>query len=208
MFRSFFMKIKLFSALLVGTALMLPFQTVYAQSPNIVVESVQTDVDYGKYDSFLIKPLDISDVRLIPPPWAEGKAGKPRDWKISTKNAAFLQSQYQSAMHKELSGGYKLAAEADANVLEFEVEIISLTPYASPKDKVITKGSGEMTLRAEVRDSMTGDLLVLFEGDTVVGEGYQEHTEFTVDQNLEALFSAWGAYLRDALTEAQAEAQR
>ena len=42
----------------------------------------------------------------------------------------------------------------------------------------------------------------------LVGEGYQEHSEFTVDQNLEALFSAWGAYLRDALTEAQAETQR
>ena len=50
---------------------------------------------------------------------------------------------------------------------------------------------------------MTGDLLVLFEGDTKVGEDYQENTEFKLDQNLDELFHSWGVFLRDSLTEAK-----
>jgi hypothetical protein len=44
-----------------------------------------------------------------------------------------------------------------------------------------------------------------YEGDTPVGEDYTENTQFSVDQNVEALFEAWGAYLRQALDKAKAE---
>jgi hypothetical protein len=171
------------------------------------VSYVRPDVDYTNYDKFLIQPLDISDTKLVPPPWVEGKAGQPRPWKISQKNAEFLQGQYTSAMKKQLQdkGGYKLTTEAGRDTLEVEIEIISLTPYAQPDENVITKGSGEMTIRAEVRDSRGGDILVIYEGDVQVGEDYHEHTEFSVDQDVEAVFEDWGEHLRLALDEARAE---
>lgn len=56
-----------------------------------------------------------------------------------------------------------------------------------------------MTIRANIRNSLTGNLLVIYEGDTQVGQDYQEFTEYTIDQNLQALFSSWGEYLRLAL---------
>ena len=144
---------------------------------------------------------------MIPPPWAEGKAGKPRAWKISDNNATFLQGQYYAAMKKQLGelGGYTVVEEPADDALAVEIEIISLTPYAQAKEKVITKGSGEMTFRAEVRDSMTREILVVYEGDTPVGEDYSENTQFSVDQDVGALFEAWGEYLRLALDEAKAE---
>lgn len=200
------MRSKLLSVLLVAAGAALPFNTAVAQS-EVEISVVRPDMDYAKYDSFLIQPLDISDTRLIPPPWVEGKAGKPRPWKISDKNAAFFQDQYHTAMKKQLQeiGGYTLVEEPADDALAVEIEIISLTPYAKPKEKVITKGSGEMTFRAEIRDSMTREILVVYEGDTPVGEDYTENTQFSVDQDVEALFEAWGEYLRLALDEAKAE---
>jgi len=169
------------------------------------VRFVREGVDYTQYDKFLIQPLEISKTRLVPPPWVEGKAGQPRPWHISQKNALFLQEQYHASMKRQLEGkgGYQLAGEPASDTLEVEVEIISLTPWADPKDEVTTKGSGEMQIRAEVRDSRSGEILVIIEGSMPVGEDYHENTQFSVDQDVEELFESWGEYLRLALNEAK-----
>ena len=190
----------LFSLALVVASLALPFHGATAQT-NINASLVQPDAGFEKYNKFMIRPLEIDETVLVPPPWIEGSEGKPRPWNISEKNARFLQKQYHAAMKKQLEelGGYTLVETADDDVLAVEIEIISLTPWAKPEDKVVTKGSGEITFRAEVRDSMTRDLLVMYEGETPVGEDYQEHTEFSVDQNVTALFNQWGEFLRQGL---------
>lgn len=178
---------------------------LFAAESEVTVSIIQPDVDYSKYDKFLIQPLDISDTRLVPPPWVEGDAGKPRPWKLSKENAAFFQQQYYDAMRNQLEkkGGYQLVDEPAPDALAVEIEIVSLTPWAEPGSGVITMGSGEMTFRAEIRDSMTRDILVIYEGDTPVGKDYQEHTVFSVDQDVDDLFDSWGEYLRLALDEAK-----
>ena len=183
-----------------------PLQSALAGDSEVDISYVRPDVDFTVYDKFLIKPLELDQTLLVPAPWVEGKAGKPRPWRINQKNAMFLQNQYTSAMKKQLEeiGGYKLTDEAGSDTLEVEIEIISLTPYAEPKDKVITKGSGEMTIRAEIRDSRTAEALVIYEGDTQVGRDYHENTQFSVDQDVQELFESWGEYLRLALDEAKA----
>ena len=195
------MRITFMSALLMLASAILPLQSVTAADTEVSVSVIQPDTDFSKYDKFMIQPLDIGETRLVPPPWIEGKAGKPRPWKISKKNADFMQQQYYDAMKNQLQelGGYALVDEADDDVLSVEIEIVSLTPWASEKDAVITLGSGEMTFRAEIRDSMTWENLVVYEGDTPVGKDYQEFTEYSVDQNVNALFNQWGEFLRLAL---------
>ena len=190
--------------LLLIAATALPFQFAMAKT-EVEVSTVRPGMDYGKYNKFLIRPLQISDTRIIPPPWAEGAAAKPRAWDISDKNEAFLMEQYHSAMKKQLEqiGGYALVTEPEDGTLAVEVEIISLTPWANRDEQVITKGSGEMTFRAEIRDAMTREILVIYEGDTPVGEDYQENTEFTVKQNVDELFETWGEFLRLALEKAK-----
>ena len=183
-----------------------PLQSALAGDSQVDISYVRPGVDYSQYSKFLIKPLELDQTLLVPAPWVEGKAGKPRPWRINQKNAMFLQNRYTSAMKKQLEeiGGYKLTDEAGSDTLEVEIEIISLTPYAEPKDKVITKGSGEMTIRAEIRDSRTAEALVIYEGDTQVGRDYHENTQFSVDQDVQELFESWGEYLRLALDEAKA----
>ncbi len=190
--------------LLLMTVTVLPLQSAVAGT-EVEVSTVRPGMDYRKYDKFLIQPLEVSDTRIIPPPWAEGAAAKPRAWDISDKNEAFLLEQYRGAMKKQLEeiGGYTLVTEPEEGTLAVEIEIISLTPWASRDEEVITKGSGEMTFRAEIRDAMTREILVIYEGDTPVGEDYQENTEFTVKQNVDQLFETWGEFLRLALDQAR-----
>ncbi len=185
----------------------LPLPQALASETEVDVAYVRPGVDYTRFDKFLIKPLDIAHTLLVPPPWVEGEAGNPRPWKISKKNAEFLQDQYYGVMKAELQdkGGYQLTDKPGSDTLEVEIEIVSLTPYARPNQQVITKGSGEMTIRAEIRDSRSADLLVIYEGDVKVGEDYQENTQFNVDQNVDQVFRSWGKHLREALSEAKGE---
>ncbi|MEH6549249.1 MAG: DUF3313 family protein [Pseudomonadales bacterium] len=175
-------------------------------SKPLAVAYLRPFTDFRTYDGILVQPLDITETRLIPAPWAEGGT-KPHAWDISKKNAKFLQNQYGAAMQEQLQekGGYTLATEPGEGTLEFSVELVSLTPWAKQGEKVITKGSGEITIRVELRDSLSGDILGIFEGDQDVGTDYQENTEFSVDQNVNRLFGAWGEKLVGILNEEKAK---
>jgi hypothetical protein len=204
------MRIILFSLMFAMAAATLPLQSAVAAGTEIHLSTVKPDLDFSKYGKFMILPLDMGETVIIPPPWAEGSAAHPRPWKIKDKNLTFLNAQYRDAMKTQLQekGGYALVDEAGDDVLAVEIEIISLTPWAERGEKVITMGSGEMTFRAELRDSMTRDLLVIYEGDTPVGKDYQENTDFSVQQNVNALFNEWGEYLRLALDAQKAAAEQ
>ena len=81
------------------------------------------------------------------------------------------------------------------------IAIVSLTPYALPDEKVVTKGSGELTMQVELRDALSRELLAIYEGDQPVGEEYQENTALSAEHNVKALFATWGKKVRDALDE-------
>jgi hypothetical protein len=51
--------------------------TALAQSP-MQPSWVKDGIDWTQYTKYLVKPLVIDDVRLVPPPWAEN----PDEWKL------------------------------------------------------------------------------------------------------------------------------
>ena len=82
--------------------------------------------------------------------------------------------------------GYPLVYTDGTDVLEVEVEILSIMPWLKPGSgseidghQVKTLGSGEITARVELRDSRTRELLLLMEGDKAIGEKYKEFTTKT-----------------------------
>ena len=157
-------------------------------------------VDYSQYDKLIINDLDISDTKILPPPWA---ADKPFKWKVSDRNVAALQKEFHASMVDQVSGnnGYDIVAEPEEGAIEMTLTIISFMPYAERKEKVVTKGSGEMHISVEVRDALSGQLLAIYEGTQEVGKDYNENTDFSRQENLKKLFDSWGARLRIALDE-------
>ena len=152
-----------------------------------------------------LTPLDVGDVKLLRPPWAEDD---PRDWSIEDENLQLLQSIYRDVMKDtlEAEGGYPVVHVAGDDVLQVEVELLSIMPYIRPGERqtsegqpYITLGSGEVNASAEFRDSQTRELLMLMEGEKAVGQEYKEHTDANIVANLEHLFGNFASRLRKAM---------
>jgi hypothetical protein len=166
---------------------------------------VKPGVDWQQYDKFLVRPLVVDNVKVIKPAYAQDD---PSDWELEIEDLAGIQAIFRDVMIKELTGndGYPVVYADGQDVVEVEVELLSITPWLKPGgDKalegfvVTTLGSGEVAGRAELRDSTTRQLLLLIEGDKAVGEKYAEFTRANNVANVETMFTSFAQRLRSAM---------
>lgn len=204
-------ELRMNSEFLVRARLMLCFTLLLfsglalAESEPLDPTWVRPDTDFSKYTKFLVKPLNISDVKIVRPPWAHDD---PIEWTLETIDSATIQAIFLDAMNEVLESddGYPVVYSPGDDVLEVTVEILSIMPYVRPgsegKDdghEITTLGSGEITGAAELRDSQTRALLVLLEGERVVGQEYKQWTPENNAANLRDMFEDFAKRLRTAL---------
>ena len=196
--------------LLIGLIVMMFSASALAQTPPTWMKE---DVDWSKYSKFLVKPLNIDDTQLVRPPWA---VDDPDEWTLDLENLEAIQAIFRDVLRHELSSddGYAVVYTPGPEVLEVEVEILSVMPWmrpgSDPKDEgleVTTLGSGELTASARIRDSSTRELLVLFEGEKAVGEEYKEFTRENNVSNIERMFKRFGMRLRGAMDRIHGKTQ-
>ena len=159
----------------------------------------------GRYNQVMIDTLGVADARVIPPPWVEGKDRNPKRWQLNSKDIQWLKDNYRAAMKEQIEtiGGYAVVSEPSPDAFILDDKIVSLTPYAQRSEDVITRGTGEMTIQAELRDSMTGDLLAIYEGDQDVGSEYQQNARINKEHDANKLFAAWGETVRLMMDESR-----
>ena len=77
--------------------------------------------------------------------------------------------------------------------------------HTHPQEEVylILSGTGEMTIQAELRDSMSGELLAIYGGDQDVGSEYQQNVRINKEHNAKTLFAAWGEKVRLMMDESR-----
>jgi hypothetical protein len=110
---------------------------------------IRPDTDWAQYSSFLITPLNMDDVKILKPAWS---ADDPEEWTLQTMNKEAIQEIFRKAMIDTLQAdnGYPVVDAAAANVLQVEVDLLSITPRLKPGDEsnldpnVTTLGSGEV----------------------------------------------------------------
>ncbi len=177
------------------------------QPADLKVTFLREGVDFKYYNQFILKTLNVEHTRLIPPPWVEN--ADPRKWRLSDTNKDFLRSAYRQAMKRGLeeSKEFTVVNTPTRGTLELEVFLVSLAPYARQGEKVTTKGYGELTFEAALRDARTGELLAHYEGTQKVGEDYQENTEFNKASNLAQHFVSWGRRVSTRMTAAHETSQ-
>jgi hypothetical protein len=187
--------------------LLLAASGLWAQSQpqDLTVNYQKAGVDLRSYKQFLVKPLNLADTRLVPPPWVEKP--DPKVWTLSRENQDFLRTTFASSVRTgiEESGQYKVVTAPTPGTLQLEVHLISLTPWASRGEAVETLGSGSLTFEAHVRDAQTSDLLAVFEGTQLVGKDYQENTAFNKATDLTNHFTTWGRNISRRLAARQAQ---
>lgn len=161
-------------------------------------------VDWSKYKEYLVKPLVLDDVQLVPPPWAQN----PSTWTLDVRSPDTVQEIFRDAITAELAGKDTgmLAYAPGPGVLEVEAEILSITPWMRPGSasqvdgmNVSTLGSGELSFTVSVRDAQTRELLAMWTGERTVGDEYQEFTRANNLNNLEKMFVGFAKRLHEAL---------
>ena len=167
----------------------------------------RSDTDFSKYSKFLVKPLDITDVKVLKPAWEQEN---PEKWEFTPDAGETIQALYMQAITQALSkdDGYPVVSEEGDDVLQLEVEFLSVTPYMKPGATaesegfvIETLGSGDVVVSAELRDSVTGSVLVLVEGERKIGGEYKELSRENHVANLTETFSTWGNRLRTRMDE-------
>ena len=114
---------------------------------------------------------------------------------------------FTEAMKDELGGenGFEIVNQGGPGVVQVEVEFLSLTPYVKPGTQtgpdydIMTLGSGDVHVSAEIRDGETGEVLTLIEGERQIGTEYKALSPENHAENLESTFRAWGQRLREYL---------
>ena len=166
---------------------------------------VKDGVDWAQYLKFNVKPLNIDNVKVIKPPYAEDD---PSDWSLEIEDLETMQAVFRDIMSDVLEGnnGYPLVYTDGRDVLEVEVEILSIMPWLKPGagsemggHQVKTLGSGEITARVELRDSRSRELLLLLEGEKAIGEKYKEFTEENNINNVKSMFTRFATRLRNSM---------
>ncbi len=191
--------------LLAGFAAMLLCSALYAESDPLEPTWVRPDTDFSQYNKFLVTSLDISDVKLLRPPWAEDD---PKEWSIEDEDLQLIQNVYRDAMKNvlEADGGYPVVHVAAEDVIQVEVELLSIMPYIRPGKRetkqgqtYVTLGSGEVNAKIEMRDSVSRELLLLLEGEKTIGKEYADHNDANIVANLEGMFTRFAVRLRKAM---------
>ncbi|BFM12587.1 hypothetical protein R50072_27400 [Simiduia litorea] len=182
--------------------LTLAAQLSFAQKP-MDVQYVRPGVDFSAYTQVVLHPLDLSKAKVVPPAWAEDKS--PKVWNLEGRDVAAVQALYHDAIKTEVEkdARFKVVPFTGPGILEVEVKITSLTPFAAKDEKVMTRGSGEITVQVEMIDGATGDLLAIIAGDQQVGEKFQQASIDTDRANVAGLFKVWGERLLAQLQASQ-----
>lgn len=190
------------------TGLLLLLTTGPLMAKNQAASYVKPGIDLSVYKKVMVRPLNMDNIEVLKPVWEQDN---DEEWTFAPENRAAVQEWFLDAMQNELEkkGGYALVAAPAADVMRIEVELLSITPYVKPgtpasdgKFTISTLGSGDVVISAEFRDSTTRELLILVEGERVIGTEFKELSVEGHTENVKGLFARWGKKIREALDKA------
>lgn len=179
---------------------------------NIEAVYRRPGADFFQYRRLLIRDVDIA----FSQGWERSQNSATRTWSSadSERIKRDLASLFASTVRRELEveGGYEIVKEPGQDVLEIRPSIIDLyinAPDLSRTEPGIvrryTTDAGRMTLVAELRDSISGELLArAYDKREDMRSTYWEWTtSVTNSQKAQLAISIWADALRDALDRAR-----
>jgi hypothetical protein len=182
------------------------------QVGNIDAVYQRPGVNYSQYRRLLIRDVDIAFSRG----WEQTQKSATSSWshEDSERIKRELADLFARTVRRELEteGGYEVVSAPGQDVLEIRPSIIDLyinAPDLSRSEPGIvrryTMEAGRMTLVAELRDSISGELLARAydKRDDMRGTQWEWTTSVTNSQKAQQAISLWADALRDALDRAR-----
>jgi hypothetical protein len=187
-----------------------------AQVRNIDAVYRKPDVDWSRYRRLLIRDVDIA----FSQGWERSQRSATSDWsrEDSERIKRELAELFAETARRELQveGGYEIVREAGQDVLEIRPSIIDL--YINAPDvsrttpgivRSYTTDAGRMTLVAELRDSISGELLARAydKREDIRDTQWEWTTSITNAQAAKRALGVWADALREALDSARTRTQ-
>lgn len=175
------------------------------------------EVDWGDYTQIRLDPATVAFRKN----WQRDQ-NRQQPFKVKDEDMERIRSDiaeiFDEVFRVELrtDGGYEMTAENGENVLRIKPHIVDLDIYAPDTvtpgiSRSYTRSAGRMTLKLEIYDSVTGDLLAKASDRREAPDyGYlQWTTKIRNNMEMRRLMERWAEGLRTRLDEArnQAEAQ-
>jgi hypothetical protein len=163
-------------------------------------------VSFAEYDKVLLKPVSVAFRRgwlMTPLPGSRDRISKADASRIKDRLAALMQQEVAAELG---SSGYKLTDSPGDDVLEVNMSIVDLFIAApdvrnSTHTSTYAVSAGEMSLVAELRDSVSGDVLARVFDHASAQETAWPHQITNVENVAEARTAAraWARALRTEL---------
>lgn len=170
---------------------------------------VKPDAEIPAYRNVLLDPVEVSFARN----WDPNRGGRSQLNRLDAADIEAIRTGvadlFRETVRAELArGGYQLVDEASADTLRVTAAVVDL--YISAPDtmapgrtRTYTANSGRMTLVAELRDSMTGEILARAvdtrSGRSVGQLSFANRVTNTADAR--RAIQVWATALRQALDE-------
>jgi hypothetical protein len=167
---------------------------------------VKPDAEIASYTSVFLDPVEVSFARN----WDPNRGGRsqvaPLDADDVTAMKVGLADMFRETFRAELArGGYQLVDEIGPDTLRVTASIVDLFVTApntpTPGARTYTTNTGRMTLVAELRDSVTGEILARVV-DTQGGRSsgsWQAASSVTNSADARRAIRVWASALRRGL---------
>lgn len=169
---------------------------------------VRPDVKFGAYTKVLLRPVHVS----FRDTWRPERAGTP--FRLSEADMNRLKQDFESTFMQvfgsemQADEGFELVEAPGPGVLEVRAEVTDLfipapdlSYYSTTRTRTFTREGSEMTLIAEVRDSVSGEILsrAYDEGRVMRNPIFDEANRVTNRMDARRIISMWATQLRSTL---------
>lgn len=155
------------------------------------VAFAKPDFDLSPYDKVLVAPVSIYYKR--------------DSFELTEKQVAKMEKYFFAALNDQLTEkGYEVVNTPGQDVLLVEASIADLyvnrpTEPSIGRTKIFTASSGEMTLIGELRDSLSGEILVRFADRQQPRSHWAQSTSVSEWSEVRRAFKFWTGILHDRL---------
>ena len=170
---------------------------------------VKPDAEIVAYRNVLLDPVEVSFARN----WDPNRGGRSQAGRLNASDIQAIQAGlaelFRETFRAELArGGYQLVDEAGPDTLRVTASIVDLYVTApdtmsAGRSRTYTANSGRMTLVAELRDSVTGEILArAVDARSGRSTGAWDITNRATNTNdARRAMGIWARALREALDE-------
>lgn len=170
---------------------------------------VRPDADIPAYTSVMLDPVEVSFAR----DWDPNRGRRNTASRLNANDVAAIQSGLADLVRETFraqlaAGGYKLVDEPGPDTLRVTAAIVNLyvtvpDTMSAGRTRTYTANSGQMTLVAELRDSVSGELLARAvdtqRGRTTGTMSFTNNVTNTADAR--RAIGVWATALRQGLDE-------